>query len=92
MTYALNRYDKDGKPKTYKCTFHHTGNNHFNIYFAQTTEPIGLGDGNFHALSELKGITTKILINRECIILEDCFVEIGGKWHKDGFVLYFHQD
>jgi hypothetical protein len=91
MTYILTRAGKDGKWKECTCSLHIDSNRSFVVYFDEVTPEIGLNDGNFHSLTQLNGLAHDIIVNREGIFLEGCFVKINNKWHRDGFLFRFHR-
>lgn len=89
MKYLLTRLTKIDQYVNCKCSFYLSSGNRFQIFFDGITPEIRLNDGNFHSVKELNGTITKIFVDQTAIYLEDCFIEINGKWHKDGFILMF---
>jgi len=87
MRYILTRRSKDGTFKDCRCSLDILKNN-FTVYFEEITPEIGLNDGNFHSVEKLTGIITDFYLT-EGVCLEGCFVNINGKWHKDGFLFKF---
>ena len=89
MKYIFTRAGKDGTWKDCSCSFRLGLDKKFVLYFDQITPEIGLNDGNFHAVDRLEGIVTDMIIDAYGICLEGCFININGRWHKDGFCLKF---
>lgn len=88
MRLKLTRGCKDNKYHDFIGNLLLSSNNRFTFYFEkETVEGIGLNDGQFHQLRELKGVATSIFIEHDLICVEG-FVSIDGKWHKDGFSFY----
>lgn len=90
MKTTLIRVGKDGSEKKCKCSLFISGGGRFNVYFEETTPQIGLNDGNFHSVKEMKGFATTIQVMTEGVYLEGCFVNINEKWHRDSLI--FHVD
>jgi hypothetical protein len=79
---------KDGTLKKCKCNLFISNGGRFNVYFEETTSQIGLNDGNFHSIREMKGVAPTVQIVNEGVYLEACFVNIGEKWHRDSLIFY----
>lgn len=89
MRLKITRGCKDEKFHEFTGDLYLSANGRFNFYFdKETVEGIGLNDGQFHQLRELKGVATSVIIDKDVVCLEGCFVDIDGKWHKDGFSFY----
>lgn len=87
MKYILTRRDIHNKWQDCRGTLHVSGGNSFVFYFDKTTDNIGLNDGKFHCLNELKGFYTKIYVGHVGIFLEGCFIGLEkDQWHRDGFL------
>jgi len=90
MKFILVCQGKDGKNRELKCRLYIHTDRTFQVAFPETTPEVRLNDGNFYSLSSLIGVVDTFSVLSGGIFLERCFVNIDGKWHKDGF--FFHSD
>lgn len=88
MKYYFTRGTKNNGFQTYSCSLH-VSNHYFTIWFDKPLEEVGLNDGNFHSVNQLKGKFFNLTIDNVGISLDGCFILIGDKWHSDGMTLFF---
>lgn len=81
----------DKKYKSVPCKLFLNGDRTFTIYPVETNkfDQIILGNEQPNTISEIRGVVNKMHIGNEGISLEQCFVEINGQWHQDGFLLWW---
>lgn len=89
MKFILTRGGKDGDWKNCKCSLDISSDRSFTVHFDEITPEIGLNDGRFHSVLQFRGIAHNIIVNKEGICLEGCFVKIADRWHQDGFLFQF---
>lgn len=89
MKFTITRAGKDGTLKVCTCSLYISSDRSFQVFFDEITPEIGLNDNNFHSVSRLDGIAESIVVDHEGVHLNGCFVNISGKWHKDGLTFRF---
>lgn len=89
MKYIFTRGGRDGTWKECSCSVFIHSDRTFEVFFDQITPEIGLNDNNFHSIRRLDGIAESIAVGHEGIHINGCFVNIEGKWHKDGLTFRF---
>ncbi len=82
----------DKRDKNIACKFYLNGDRTFTIYPVEGKfDQIILGNEKPNTISEIRGVINKMYIGNEGISLQECFVEIDGQWHKDGFLLWWRE-